>query len=217
MTTHETDRPADDDSVAPDADDVETEARRADEPDTGSGDPDVADDDTGGADGYEPELVATDEADELADDDTGGADGYEPELVATDEADEPAAPEPADEPDRTDAGGVVRTPEADPVQRVAPVGPDTAIDPGAGSYQDRWGAIQAGFIDDPGRTVESASALVAEIWDEIERSITDEREGVESRWRSTDSSTDDLRAVMQDYRDLYDRFMHFTPQLTAEK
>jgi hypothetical protein len=193
MTTHETDRPADDDSVAPDADDVETEARRADEPDTGSGDPDVADDDT------------------------GGADGYEPELVATDEADEPAAPEPADEPDRTDAGGVVRTPEADPVQRVAPVGPDTAIDPGAGSYQDRWGAIQAGFIDDPGRTVESASALVAEIWDEIERSITDEREGVESRWRSTDSSTDDLRAVMQDYRDLYDRFMHFTPQLTAEK
>jgi hypothetical protein len=116
--------------------------------------------------------------------------------------------EPA-EPDGIDAAAADGTPESDPVQKLAPVGPDTAMDPGTGSYQDRWGAIQAGFIDDPGRTVEGASALLAEIWDDIERSITDEREGVESRWQSTESSTDDLRVVMQDYRVLYDRFMRF--------
>ena len=135
------------------------------------------------------------EAPRAADEPGARSAGAEPELVATDETDEP---------------------EADPVQEVAPVATDTAVDHGAGSYQDRWGAIRAGFIDDPGRTVESASALVAEIWDEIERSIADEREGVESRWQSADSSTDDLRAVMQDYGDLYDRFMHFTPELTAK-
>jgi hypothetical protein len=193
MTTHETDRSADYDSVDPDTADVDMDAPVAGESDaTGSRDHDAADDDT------------------------GGVEGAEPELVATDEAEEPAAPEPTDERDGIDAGGAHRTPEPDPVQKVAPVGSDTAIDPGAGSYQDRWGAIRAGFIDDPGRTVESASALVAEIWDEIQRSITDEREGLASRWQSTESSTDDLRAVMQDYRDLYDRFMHFTPQLTAD-
>ena len=84
------------------------------------------------------------------------------------------------------------------------------MDPGAGSYQDRWGAIQAGFIDDPRRTVESAGALVAEIWDETVRAITDQREGVDHRWQSTESSTDDLRAVMQDYRELYTRLMRFS-------
>jgi hypothetical protein len=84
------------------------------------------------------------------------------------------------------------------------------MDPGTGSYQDRWDAIQAGFIDDPRRTVESTSALVAEIWDETVRAITDEREGVDRRWQSTESSTDDLRAAMQDYRDLYGRFMRFS-------
>jgi hypothetical protein len=101
-------------------------------------------------------------------------------------------------------------PRTDPVERLAPAGSDTALDPGTGSYPDRWDAIQAGFIDDPRRTVESAGALVAEIWDEIARGITDEREGVDDRWQSTDTSTDDFRAAMQDYRTLYTRLMHFT-------
>jgi hypothetical protein len=223
MTTHEADRPADYDPVQEneelggnddptdeqydlgtdtDADvaDADMEEPVEDEPATtwsrehdAVDEDDAVDEGTDDADDVEPELVAID-----------------PELVAIDEADEPAKPELPDEPDRIDAVAADRTPESVPLQKLAPVGPDTAIDPGTGSYQDRWGAIQAGFIDDPGRTVESASALVAEIWDEIERSITDEREGVESRWRSTESSTDDFRVAMQDYRALYNRFMRFT-------
>jgi hypothetical protein len=229
MTTHEADRHADYGSVQEndelggtddptdeqydlttdtDADvaDADLEEPVEDEPETTwSREQDAVDEDTDDADDtddaedVEPELVAVDDAEDA-----------EPELVAVDDADEPAEPELLDEPDRIDAAAVDGTPESAPLQQLEPVGPDTAIDPGTGSYQDRWGAIQAGFIDDPGRTVESASALVAEIWDEIERSIIDEREGVESRWRTTESSTDDFRVAMQDYRALYDRFIRFS-------
>jgi hypothetical protein len=210
MTTHETDRPADYDSVEENEELDGNDDRTDEQYDLGTGtDADVADADMEEPAEDEPDTTWSREGVDV-DDDTDGAEDVEQELVATDEADEPAEPELPDEPDRLDAVAVDRTPESDPLQKLAPVGPDTAVDPGTGSYQDRWGAIQAGFIDDPGRTVESASALVAEIWDEIERSITDEREGVESRWQSTESSTDDLRVVMQDYRALYDRFIRFT-------
>jgi hypothetical protein len=213
MTTHEADRSANSDSVEENEENEElggnddpTDEQSDLETDT---DADVAEADMEQPVDDEPDTTWSREHDAI-DEDTDGAEDVEPELVATDEADEPAKPEPPDEPDKIDPVAVDRTPESDPLQKLAPVGPDTAIDPRTGRYQDRWGAIQAGFIDDPRRTVESASALVAEIWDEIARSTTDEREGVESRWQSTESSTDDLRVAMQDYRALYDRFMRFT-------
>lgn len=210
MTTHEADRSADYDSVEENEEMGGNDDPTDEQYDPGTGtDVDVADPDMNERVEDEPDTTWSREHDAV-DEDTDGAEDVEPELVATDEAAEPAKPELADEADRIDPVAVDRTPESDPLQKLAPVGPDTAMDPGTGSYQDRWGAIQAGFIDDPGRTVESASALVAEIWDEIERSITDEREGVESRWQSAESSTDDLRVAMQDYRALYDRFMRFT-------
>lgn len=210
MTTHEADRPADYDSAEENKElggnDDPTEKQYDLGTDT---DADVADADMEEPVEDEPETTWSGEH-HAVDEDTDEAEDVEPELVATDEADEPAEPELADEPGRIDAVAVDRPPESDPLQKLAPVGPDTAMDPGTGTYQARWGAIQAGFIDDPGRTVESTSALVAEIWDEIERSITDEREGIESRWQGTESSTDDLRVAMQDYRALYDRLVRFT-------
>jgi hypothetical protein len=210
MTTHEADRPADYDSVQENEEPAGNDDPTDEQYDLGTDtDADVADADMEEPVEDEPETTWSREHDAV-DEDTDDAEDVEPELVAIDEADEPAEPELPAEPDRIDADAVDRTPESVPLQKLAPVGPDTAIDPGTGSYQDRWDAIQAGFIDDPGRTVESASALVAEIWDEIERSITDEREGVESRWRSSESSTDDFRVAMQDYRALYNRFMRFT-------
>ena len=211
MTTHEADRPADYDSV-----DENEEMGGSDEPTDEQFDPgtetdadDVATADMNEPVEDEPETTSSREHDAV-DEDTDDARDAEPELVETDEADEPAEPEPSDEAGRVDLVAVDRTPESDPLQKIAPVGPDTAMDPGTGSYQDRWGAIQAGFIDDPRRTVESAGALVAEIWDETVRAIADEREGVDGRWQSTESSTDDLRVAMQDYRDLYTRFIRFS-------
>jgi hypothetical protein len=185
MTTHETDRPADYDPV-----DENLQVGGSDDPtdeqyDGGSDtDADVTD-----ASIREPVDDAVDEdSDEVED----------TEL------------EPEAEPDGSDAVAIDRTPGSDPMQKLAPVGPETALDPGTGRYEDRWAAIQAGFIDDPRRTVESASTLVAEVWDETVRTITHEREGVDGRWQSTESSTDDLREVMQEYRALYTRYVGFT-------
>lgn len=182
MTTHEADRQAEIDPVA-DNDEVPVED--------------------------EPETSWSREQDAVGED-TDEADDAEPELVDSDDAEQSAQPDLTDEPDGMDAVADDRSAEPDPMQKLAPVSPETALDPGTGSYQDRWAAIQTGFIDDPRRTVESASALVTEIWDETVRSIANEREGVEARWQSTDSSTDDLRAAMQDYRALYARYARFT-------
>jgi hypothetical protein len=189
MTTHETARPV--------------EMGGSDDPTDEQYDPGT---DTQAPVEDEPEPTRFREHDAV-DDDT---DDPEPELVETNELDEPTEPEPAGPPERDEAAAVDRTPESDARQRLAPVGPDIALDPRTGSYEDRWSAIQAGFIDDPRRTVESASALVAEIWGETVRAITDERDGVDDRWQNTESSTDDLRMAMQDYRDMYARLMRFT-------
>jgi hypothetical protein len=183
MTMHDADRPADYDSVEEDDEPDATWSREEDH---------TVDEDTDDGEDTEPELVETDEAYEPELVETDDGEDAEPELVETDEAYEPES-----------------TPGSDPREKLAPLGADSAMDPGTGSYQDRWGAIQAGFIDDPGRTVESASALLAEIGDDITRAISDEREGIDDRWRTTESSTDDLRAAMQDYRALYGRLTSF--------
>jgi hypothetical protein len=210
MTTHEADRTSDYDS------EENEEFGGSDDPtgehyDRGTDtDIDVADSDSDmNEPGDEPANASSRDHDAVPED-TDGPEVADPELVGTDGANEPAEPEPASEAGRIDPGAVDRTPESDPLQKLAPVGPDAAMDPGTGSYQDRWGAVQAGFIDDPRRTVESAGALVAEIWDDIARTFTEEREGVDGRWQSTESSTDDLIVVMHDYRDLYGRLMDFT-------
>jgi hypothetical protein len=210
MTTHETDRRDDIDAVA---ENEETGGRGdpMDEqydhgPDT---DADAAEPVMQEPVEDEPETAWSREHDAV-DEGTDRDEDAEPVLVDTDEADELATPELADESDSVDAGAVDPAPESDALQRLAPVDPDAALDPGTGSYQDRWGAIQAGFIDEPRRTVESASALLTEIWDETVRVITNEREGVEARWQSTETSTDDLRVAMQDYRALYARYIRFT-------
>ena len=197
MTTHETDRPADyesgDEKEAMGGSDQPTDVQREPGSDT-------------------PADVADTDRQEPVEDEAESRWSREPGAVAedTDEADG-AKLDPEDAPDSSDAAVALdRTPGSGPLEKLAPADPETALDPGAGSYQDRWAAIQAGFIDDPRRTVESASALVAEVWDDTMRAITDERQGVDGRWQSTETSTDDLRAAMQDYRTLYTRYVGFT-------
>jgi hypothetical protein len=191
---HDADRPTGYDSVEEDDESDATWSREEDY---------TVDEDTDEGEDTEPEVVETDQDTEPEVVETG--EDTEPEVVETGEDTESELVEPdeAYEPDST--------PGSDARDKLAPVGPDSAVDPGTGSYQDRWGAIQAGFIDDPGRTVESASALLAEISDDITRAITGEREGIDDRWRTTESSTDDLRVAMQDYRALYGRLTSFPP------
>jgi hypothetical protein len=209
MTMHEADRPADYDSVEEEDElggrDVLTDEQH--DPMTGT---DVA---VAEADLEEPgddDRDATWSREDVAvDEDADEGALAEPEPVETDEVGEPARAESADAAHGPETVVAGRTPGSGPLEKLAPVGPESAMDPGTGSYEERWGGIQAGFIDDPRRTVESASALVAEIWDEIARAMTDEREGIDDRWRTAECSTDDLRAAMQDYRTLYTRSLRF--------
>ena len=119
MTTHETDRPADDGSVE-ENDQIGGSDHPTDEPyeprmDT---DADVADAELnepvekknwgGGGGGGGEKKKKKNEAEDAE---------TEPKIVDPDAADEPAEPELADEPDRIDPVAVDRTSESDPLQR----------------------------------------------------------------------------------------------------
>lgn len=187
-------------------------------------DDEAVDDDEPEESGYFETTDATStESDETVDDDEADfAEVPEPadeidEVDDDDEADFAEVPEPVDEtdeveePEVTEAVVAEEAVEPSPMERLAPVGADAPLDPGTGSVADRWTTIQAGFIDDPRRAVESASALVAQLWQDIERSIAVQQQSLEEGWQAGERSTDDLRVAMQEYRALYDRFVAFTP------
>ena len=158
----------------------------------------------------EPVVVELEETElEVLDEPVDAADGDDDESVLLtetapgsvlpseeDEEDEDAAA--AEDEDAADAA------EPSPVALLEPVGSDTPIDPGTGTYGERWSAIQGSFVDEPFRAVESAGALVAQLWHEYERSITEQRDALDSGW-SAESPTDDLRAAFRQYRDLFNR------------
>lgn len=71
-------------------------------------------------------------------------------------------------------------------------------------FAGRWDAIQAGFVDDPRRTVEQADRLVAEVIDHLAKIFRDERSKLEGQWsRGGKADTEDLRIAMQRYRDFF--------------
>lgn len=71
-------------------------------------------------------------------------------------------------------------------------------------FAGRWDSIQAGFVDDPRRTVEQADRLVAEVIDHLSKIFRDERAKLESQWsRGGKAETEDLRIAMQRYRDFF--------------
>ena len=71
-------------------------------------------------------------------------------------------------------------------------------------FAGRWDSIQAGFVDDPRRTVEQADRLVAEVIDHLSKIFRDERAKLEGQWsRSGKADTEDLRVAMQRYRDFF--------------
>jgi hypothetical protein len=194
-----------------------------DEDDTGEGF-DTTHEDVATASGFEPATVDTG-IDPYADSEIDAEDDepiVEPETDLVGDPDDDVVDEPDvfAEPDVVDAAEVSEldtstepgddvVPETDPYDTgaVERLGLDRPVDPGTGSFEDRWGSIQAGFIDDPQGAVEDASLLLTEMWAEVERAIKDQRQGVDGRWQGTECSTDDLRTVMQRYRDLYTRLL----------
>lgn len=75
-------------------------------------------------------------------------------------------------------------------------------------YRNEWQKIQAGFVDEPRKSVEEADRLVADLMQRLAAVFSDERERLEKQWDSGDDvSTEDLRVGLTRYRSFFDRLL----------
>ena len=97
-----------------------------------------------------------------------------------------------------------------------PEGPTPADDdrsreplvPESFGFESRWDAIQAGFVDEPRRSVAEADALVAEVIDEISAAFAGVRAALEEQWsEGGEASTEDLRQAFRRYRSFFQRLL----------
>jgi len=133
---------------------------------------------------------------------TGDAD-REVEPEPTGDADREVEPEPAAEPEPV---GFELASAMDPDPEI---GPDDGFDDGFMGETDelrrRWEAVQAGFVDDPRRTVEQADEMVSAAVAALQAHIEQRREDLAETWRDgAQASTDALLAAFQRYRELFE-------------
>jgi hypothetical protein len=75
-------------------------------------------------------------------------------------------------------------------------------------FRSRWGAIQTGFVDNPGWAVKQADELVAAVMKRLAEVFADERANLEQEWaKRNDVSTEDLRVAIRRYRSFFDRLL----------
>lgn len=75
--------------------------------------------------------------------------------------------------------------------------------------RSRWSGIQAGFVDEPRRSVEQADQLVASAIQKLAEGFARERASLESQWESGNNvSTEDLRLALQRYRSFFGRLLN---------
>jgi hypothetical protein len=104
----------------------------------------------------------------------------------------------------------VKGPEAETLDRGVAISEPTALfcEPEMGDFRSQWSKLQAGFVDEPRRTVEGADKLVAAVMQRLADDFASERSGLEKQWDSGDKvSTEDLRIALQRYRSFFDRLL----------
>lgn len=75
-------------------------------------------------------------------------------------------------------------------------------------FRSSWGAIQTGFVDNPGGAVKQADELVAAVMKRLAEVFADERANLEQAWaKGDDVSTEDLRVALRRYRSFFDRLL----------
>jgi len=145
-----------------------------------------------------------DETDELRD-----AEPFEP-----DDADEPDEPRPARTPfalsGSRDGNGLRDTGSSDAGARGTGLR-DTGRDAGpllpeavGGGLRRRWLDVQLGFVDDPRTSVEGADALLADIVDELTRTLAERQRELADAWHDGTPDTDVLRLALLRYRPVID-------------
>jgi hypothetical protein len=102
--------------------------------------------------------------------------------------------------------------------RVRDAGDENALVDGADIFRRRWENIQAGFVDDPRKSVEKADALVGDLINSVSEGFTKRRQNLEEQWRSgQDVSTDDLRRGLQHYRSFFERLLSQSNDETTDR
>jgi hypothetical protein len=110
-----------------------------------------------------------------------------------------------------DARNSVITPVTTTEERVQGAGVATPLlsDFEIRELRSRWSNIQAGFVDEPRRSVEQADQLVATAMQRLAEGFANERASLEKQWDSGDSvSTEDLRLALQRYRTFFGRVLN---------
>ena len=78
----------------------------------------------------------------------------------------------------------------------------------AEDLRSRWLDIQTSFVDEPGRSVEQADLLVAEVMRQLAATFAEKRAKLEPQLvKGKDISTEDLRVSLQHYRSFFDRLL----------
>jgi len=78
----------------------------------------------------------------------------------------------------------------------------------AEDFRSRWLDIQTSFVDTPGRSVEQADLLVAEVLRKLARSFAQKRANLEPQLVKGEAiSTEDLRIALRHYRSFFDRLL----------
>ncbi len=109
-----------------------------------------------------------------------------------------------------------------PATRISPGSPEASTGPATArpapllnqneiqAMRVHWSNIQAGFVDEPRKSVELADALVAELMQQLARTFASEKNNLEGQWeRGQQVSTEDLRVALQHYRSFFDRLLSF--------
>jgi hypothetical protein len=78
------------------------------------------------------------------------------------------------------------------------------------NIREQWMQIQGRFVDEPRAAVRDADKLIKTCMDRVSERFTSQRSHLESQLsRETQSSTEDLRIALQEYRGLLDRLLSF--------
>jgi hypothetical protein len=94
--------------------------------------------------------------------------------------------------------------DSQPEEASAPLFEQSALQ----DFRSRWGAIQTGFVDNPGGAVKQADELVAAVMKRIAEVFADERASLDQEWaKGDDVSTEDLRVALRRYRSFFDRLL----------
>jgi hypothetical protein len=79
----------------------------------------------------------------------------------------------------------------------------------AENYRGRWNELKGEFVDEPRNAVRGANELVGEVLDELEQLFRRQRDELERGLDSDDTSTEDLRQALGNYRSFFDRLLSF--------